>query len=59
MASLVPLPSSSLPLLPFLCVVLAPAKWRKDRGRRVIFAGHSGNLALSFSARGTFPWRAL
>lgn len=36
MASLVPQPCSSLPLLPFPHVVLAPAKWWKDRGRRII-----------------------
>lgn len=58
-ASLVPLPSSSFPLLPFLCVVLAPAKCRKDRGRKVILSGHSGNLALSSSARGTLSPGAL
>ena len=53
----VPLPSSSLPLLLFLYVVLVPAKWRKYGDRRVILAEPSGNQALSSSSRGTLPWR--
>lgn len=52
MASLLLLTCSSLPLLPFSHVVLAPAEWRKDGERRVILAGHRDNLALSSLVEG-------
>lgn len=50
--SLLLLTCSSLPLLPFSHVVLAPAEWRKDGERRVILAGHRDNLALSSLVEG-------